>query len=128
VAKKKRFSSGHTGSTVGGHTRYVKADRIGNVTIYKRGKTYSLYYRENGRAIRSNIDGNLAVARATASRANGQLEESQRSLFSFRKVTPKRLVEDYLVYVRDGQKLAGWTADLPAGPITPRLRRQALAC
>ena len=37
---------GHSGWTDTGHTKDVKADRIGRVTIYKRGRSYCLYYRE----------------------------------------------------------------------------------
>ena len=102
---------GHTGTTGGGHVKYVKVDRIGKVTVYKRAKTYSVYYRENRRTIRQQVDGNLAVARATASKINAQLEEGQRSVFSFQKVTPRGLVEEYLTYVRDGQKLAWRTTE-----------------
>ncbi len=56
---------GRTGQTMGGHLRYVKVERIGRVTIYKRGGTYSLYYREGGETVRRPIDGNLTTARAT---------------------------------------------------------------
>jgi hypothetical protein len=33
----------HTGQTDSGHTRDVKAERIGKVTIYKRGLAHYLY-------------------------------------------------------------------------------------
>ena len=36
----------HSGKTEAGHTRDVKVERVGPVTIYRRGKTYYLYYRE----------------------------------------------------------------------------------
>ena len=98
MASKTHAPRSHTGSTVGGHTRYKKVDRIGSVTVYRRGKSYSLYYRENGRTIRSRVDGNLAVARATASKVNGQLEDGQRSMFSFVKITPKKFVGEFLGY------------------------------
>jgi len=111
MAKKKNALRGHTGSTAGGHTKYVKVERIGSVTIYKRGDTYSLYYRENGRTIRSNIDGNLAAARSSASKVNGQLEDGQRSMFSFRKITPGKFAEGYIDYVRDVQRLAWRTVE-----------------
>ena len=60
----------HTGLTGSGNIRDVKIERIGNVTIYKRGTTYFLYYRENARTMRPKIEGNLAVARATAARVS----------------------------------------------------------
>jgi hypothetical protein len=55
-----------TGGTATGNTRDVKVQRVGSVMICKRGNTYCLYYRENGASQRRKIDGNLAVARATA--------------------------------------------------------------
>ena len=57
MPSRNRAPRGHTGTTDGGHVRFVRAERIGRITIYKRGNTYSLYYRENGRTIRSPIDG-----------------------------------------------------------------------
>ena len=111
MASKSKAPRGHTGATGGGNTRYVKIDRIGKVSLYKRGKTYSVYYRENNRSIRQPVDGNLTVARATASKINAQLEEGQRSLFSFQRVTPKRFVEEFLAYTRDVQQLAWRTVE-----------------
>ena len=96
MASKKVSVRGHTGVTEAGHVRFVKVERIGRVTIYKRGKTHSVYYRERGRTIRWPIDGNLAAARATASRINGQLEEGRRSMFSFQRVTPQKFVSDFV--------------------------------
>ena len=63
---RQKKAAGHTGRTAAGHTRDVKVERVGPVTIYKRGHAYSLYYRENGASQRRKIDGNLAVARTTA--------------------------------------------------------------
>ena len=31
---------GHTGTTPSGHTRDVRVERLGHVTIYKRGENY----------------------------------------------------------------------------------------
>jgi hypothetical protein len=62
--KKTRF--GHTTRTAAGHTRDVKIERIGKVTIHKRGDTYHLYYRQGGITQRRKVKGNLAVARTTA--------------------------------------------------------------
>ena len=50
--RRRRGLREHTGRTEKGHTRDVKIKRIGKVTVYKRGHTYYLYYRENGRAVR----------------------------------------------------------------------------
>lgn len=111
MASAKPSARGHTGVTQGGNVRFVKVERIGKVTVYKRAKTFSLYYREQGRTIRSPIDGNLAVARSTASKINGQLEDGQRSMFSFQKVTPLTFIDEFLAYVRDVQKLAWRTVE-----------------
>jgi len=58
---------GHTGRTGNGSTRDVKVDRIGRVTIYKRGRTYYLYHREKGKTVRQRVEGNLNTARQQAS-------------------------------------------------------------
>ncbi|HTU92241.1 MAG TPA: hypothetical protein VMF69_19320 [Gemmataceae bacterium] len=39
----------------------MKVERIGRITIYKRGETYYLYFRQGGVTQRRKIDGNLAV-------------------------------------------------------------------
>jgi len=41
-----KASRGHAGTTSNGHVRDVRVERLGRVTIYKRGKSYYLYYRE----------------------------------------------------------------------------------
>jgi len=66
MPRKKTAPSRHTGQTVTGNTRDIKVERVGPVTIYKRGHSYYLYYRQDGTTQRPKIDGNLAVARATA--------------------------------------------------------------
>jgi hypothetical protein len=48
MARKSKGPVRHTGQTDAGHTRDVKVERIGPVTIYKRGSSYSLYDREAG--------------------------------------------------------------------------------
>ena len=69
---KKTALRGHTGRTDKGHTRDVRIERIGHVTIYKRGKTYSLYYREFGKTLRRRVLGNFASA-AASGRSGGQI-------------------------------------------------------
>ena len=61
----------------------VKVERIGPITIYKRGHRYYLYFREGGISQRRRIDGNLAVARATAHKVADALAERRRSPISF---------------------------------------------
>ena len=77
--RKNGVTEGHTGRTRLGPTRDVKADRIGRVTIYKRGRSYYSYYRENGKSLRQCVEGNLNTARQAASSVNHALEESRHS-------------------------------------------------
>jgi hypothetical protein len=65
----------HTGFTESGDTRQVGIQRIGGVTVYKRGKRYYLYYREKGQSVRRKVDGNIVTARTTASRIAASIEE-----------------------------------------------------
>ena len=68
-------------------------DRVGPVTIYKRGETYYLYYRENRKSERRRVDGNLAVARATAAKVAAALGESRPSPLGFDRTTPTTLIQ-----------------------------------
>jgi integrase len=103
--------SAHTGYTSSGFIRDVKVERLRRVTIYRRGNTLFLYYRENGKSIRRPVDGNLAVARATASKIVAALEEGRPSPLGFCRVSPEELVNGFLEYVRDVQNLALRTQD-----------------
>ncbi len=80
----------HTGRTTGGHTRDVNIDRIGSVTIYKRGDSYWLYYREDGKSQRHRIEGNLAVAKATAAKITVAKEENRPSPLGFTRASARR--------------------------------------
>lgn len=111
MARRKSGPRGHAGHTGRGHLAYLKVERIGRVSIYKRGNTYSLYYRERGQTVRRPIDGNLTTARATASKVNAALEERRPTPFGFRKTTPRELHDRYLGSVRDVQQLALRTED-----------------
>ncbi len=71
----------HTGRTASGSTRDLKIQRIGRVTVYKRGTSYYLYYREGKKSVRRKVDGNLATARATAAKVSASLEEGSPSPF-----------------------------------------------
>lgn len=106
MSKRGRGPGSHTGKTNGGSPRQVIVERTGSVTIYQRGKSYHLYYRENGKTIRRRIDGNLAVARATAGKVVQSLAEDRPSLFSYTRASPSQLVSGYIDYVRDVQQLA----------------------
>src|SRR5690606_4677324 len=111
MVSKRTGRSGHTGSTDGGNVRDVKIDRIGPVTIYKRGRSYYLYYRENRKTHRKRVDGNLAVAKATALKVAASIGENQPSPISFNATDPKAMVEQYLDFVEKVQDLAWRTQD-----------------
>ena len=51
MSRKHNASPGHTGRTTAGNTRDVKVERIGKVTIYKRGRVYYLYFRQGASRI-----------------------------------------------------------------------------
>lgn len=81
-------------------SRYVKVARLGKVSIYRRGRSYWIYFRDKGRTIRKKIDGNLAVARATASQINVHLEQGCSSPFSFQTKPISRVVNDFIEHCR----------------------------
>jgi hypothetical protein len=111
MGRKKKGPGGHTGKTGTGHTRDLKIERIDQVTIYKRGNTYSLYYREGGKTIRKGINGNLAVARATATKVAAGLRDNRPSPLGFERTSPEAMVAGFLGYVADVKKLAWRTQD-----------------
>ena len=111
MARTSKGQKGHTGQTEGGNTRDVKIERIGPVTIYKRGGTYSLYYRENGKSERRRIDGNLLVARTTAAKVAAAIGENRPSPLGFDRTSPQKMTSGYLDYVSNVQKLAWRTQD-----------------
>ena len=76
--------------------RDKKVDRIGRVTIYRHGASYWLYYRERGKTVRTRLEGNLAIARPTASKVNAALEESRPSPLGFVRISVAELVDSYL--------------------------------
>src|SRR5262245_51414200 len=111
MARKKNPLTGHSGRTAAGHSRDVKVERSGKVTIYKRGESYSLYYREGGVSQRRKVDGNLAVARATAHRIMAALAEGRPSPVAYTRTSPEALAKGYLEAVALVQKLALRTQD-----------------
>ncbi len=111
MARKQNGPVGHTGETKSGNIRDVKVDRIGPVTVYKRGETYYLYYRENRKSERRRVDGNLQVARATAAKVASALGENRPSPLGFDRTSPSALTAGYLDFVANVQKLAWRTQD-----------------
>ncbi|NOZ20431.1 MAG: tyrosine-type recombinase/integrase [Planctomycetes bacterium] len=97
--------------TQSGATKYEKVDKVGRVTIYRRGNTYSLYYRENGRTERVRIDGNLATAKATASKVNAALEETRPTPFGFQRAEIGDCISDFLDYCEHVKGLSVRTLD-----------------
>ena len=79
---------------------YVKIDRIGKVSIYKRGKNYWLYFRDRGKSVRKRVYGNLATTRATASQVNVDLEQKRPSPFNYETKPIFQVIDDYLEYCR----------------------------
>ena len=111
MPRKQSGPVGHTGKTETGNIKDVKVDRIGPVTVYKRGETYYLYYRENRKSERRRVDGNLAVARATAAKVAAALGENRPSPLGFDRTSPQQLTVGYLDFVANVQKLAWRTQD-----------------
>lgn len=111
MPRKSKGPVGHTGQTDAGHTRDVKVERVGPVTIYKRGSTYSLYYREDGVSHRRTVDGNLAVARATASKIASARADGRPSPIGYNRTTPDQLASGFLDYITNVQRLALRTQD-----------------
>jgi integrase len=111
MPRKKNPRNDHAGRTASGHTRDVKVERIGKITIYKRGETYYLYYRQGGVTQRRKIDGNLAVARATAHKVGDALAENRPSPVAYSRTSPEKMVEGFLDAVANVKKLALRTQD-----------------
>jgi integrase len=108
---RKKALNGHTGRTAAGHTRDVKVERVGKVTIYKRGAVYYLYYRQARASQRRRVDGNLAVARATASKVLAALDEGKPSPVAYTRTSPEKMVQGYLDAVATVRQLALSTQD-----------------
>ncbi|QDU98766.1 site-specific tyrosine recombinase XerC [Lignipirellula cremea] len=106
MGKRSSRAAGKTGRTAAGHVRDVKIDRVGPVTIYLRGDAYYLYYMEDGQRKRPRIDGNLAVAKATAADVAKALAEERASPLTFQRTSPDDLVASYLTYVEEVQRRA----------------------
>lgn len=101
----------HTGYTTNGSVRDVRTERIGRVTIYKRGKTYYLYYRHLGTSVRRKVDGNLAAARSLASKVYGAIEEGRPSPLGFTRVGIPELLDDFIDSCESVRGLAPRTID-----------------
>jgi hypothetical protein len=111
MPRRKSGPLGHTGRTTAGNTRDVKVERIGPVTIYKRGLHYYLYYRQAGISQRRRVDGNLAVARATAHKVAHALSEGRPSPIAYARTSPEEMVKRFLDAIANVQRLALRTQD-----------------
>ncbi len=101
----------HTGRTPSGSTRDVKIQRIGRVTVYKRGTSYYLYFREGKKSVRRKVDGNLVTARATAAKVSASLEEGSPSPFGFARRSVEAVITGFLEYCEEVQGLALGTVE-----------------
>jgi integrase len=102
---------GHSGYTGAGHVRDVRVQRVGRVTVYKRGHAYYLYYRERGESVRRRVEGNLASARAAASHVAAAIEEHRPSPFSFSPVAIPSLLEEFVDHCEKVRGLSFHTVD-----------------
>jgi len=74
------------------------------VTIYKRGLTHYLYFRENGKSIRRPVEGNLAAASAMAHKVAGSLQEGRPSPLGFQRIAPAEMVAAFSDSARPMEK------------------------
>jgi len=77
-------------------SRYIKVSRLGKVSIYRRGSSYWIYFRDDGKTVRKKIDGDLATAKATASQVNVYLEQNRPSQFNYQTKSVATVVDDFL--------------------------------
>lgn len=96
----------HTGHTKSGSVRDVRIQRIGRMTIYRRGKAYYLYYRERGRSVRRKVKGTLAAVRVIASRVSTSVEEGSPSPLGFTRIGVDDLADGFIDYCESVQQLA----------------------
>lgn len=106
MGKRSSRATSKNGRTSAGNVSDVKIERIGPVTIYRRGNTYYLYYREYGETKRPRVDGNLTVARATAGDVVKALAEERPSPLTFQRTSPDQFVAGYLTFVEEVQQRA----------------------
>ena len=92
-----------------GRKKWKKIDRIGRVTIYKRGPTYHVYYRENGRSFKEPVGRSLNAARRTASEVNSQLQDERPSTYGFERISISDFQQNWLDYCRHVRGLAHHT-------------------
>src|SRR5437016_77080 len=111
MTRTKKSPAGHTGRTLAGHTRDIKVERVGKVTIYKRGEVYYLYYRQGGTSHRRKVDGNLAVARATAHKVQSAIDEGRASPIAYARTSPDKMIQGFLDAITNVKKLALRTQD-----------------
>jgi integrase len=64
---------------------------VGRVTVYPRGASWHLYYREGGKVVRVRIGPDRDEAERRAAEVNGQLANGAPSVFGFEKVTVEDL-------------------------------------
>lgn len=80
----------------GGVQRVV--ERVGAVTIYKRGGRYWLYWRQHGRTRRDAVGRQKKEAVRRATEIDSQMSYGLPSLFGFEKTTVAKLIPRWLEY------------------------------
>lgn len=75
-----------------------RQQRIGQVTIYFRGRTWHVYYFENGQRVRRKIGPSLSEAKQVAAQINGQIASGAPAMLSFEPITIPALRQQWLDY------------------------------
>jgi len=70
--------------------------RVGKVTVYQRGRSWHVYYRENGATRRVKIGEDRTEAERHAAEVNAQLANGLRSSFGFERIRVEELVPRWL--------------------------------
>ena len=86
-------------------------ERVGRVTIYKRGSTYCLYYRERGKSVRQKVEGNLTSARSLASKVLAADQEGSLSPLAFDRTTVPDILDGFIQYCGTVKQLAPRSVD-----------------
>ncbi len=84
----------------GDRKKWRKVDRIGSVTIYKRGPTYYLYYRENDRSLKPPVGRDLNEARRLASQTDSQLRDMRPTAFNIEHIGVEDFATEWLAHCR----------------------------
>jgi len=93
--------TGKTKNRRKGRKKWRRIGRIGSVSIYRRGPTYHLYYRENGRSLKVPVGRGLNEARRLASEVNAQLRNRQPTTFGFDRISIADFRKRWISHCKD---------------------------